>query len=139
MKTNIGAKQKNIVDELLGSISPVEQSKTDTRMILAAKIADAMKAKNWKNKDLLEAAGKDNPSIITKWLSGTHNFTVDTLVELENALDVKLLDLGQKRELIQVFIAHVRNKANDLQYADQLSATKITNESIPFNSYSFKL
>lgn len=135
----MGAKQKNIIDELLGSISPVEQSKTDTRMMLAAKIADAMKAKKWKNKDLLEAVGKGNPSIITKWLSGTHNFTVDTLVELEKALSVKLLDLGQKREQMQVFIAHVRNKADDLQYADQIGATKVTNESIPFNSYSFKL
>ena len=108
-------------------------------MMLAAKIADAMKAKKWKNKDLLEAVGKGNPSIITKWLSGTHNFTVDTLVELEKALSVKLLDLGQKREQMQVFIAHVRNKADDLQYADQIGATKVTNESIPFNSYSFKL
>ncbi len=133
------AKQNNIVDELLDSISPAEQSKTDARMMLAAKLADAMKAKNWKNKDLLKEVGKDNPSIITKWLSGTHNFTVDTLVDLENALDVKLLDLGRRREQIQVFIAQVKNKANDLQYADQLSATKVTNESIPFNSYTFKL
>ena len=89
---------KNIVDELLDSVSPLEQSKTDARMMLAAKIANAMKAKNWKNKDLLKAVGKDNPSVISKWLSGTHNFTLDTLVELEHALNVKLLDLEQKRE-----------------------------------------
>ena len=67
-------------------------------MLLAAKIADAMKAKGWKNKDLLKAMGKNNPSEITKWLSGTHNFTVETLVELENVLNVKLLNLNYPKE-----------------------------------------
>ena len=74
-------------------ISPLEQTKTDTKMIIAAKIDEAMKAKGWKNKDLLEAVGKENPSIVTKWLSGTHNFTVDTLVEIENALGIQLLNV----------------------------------------------
>jgi len=70
----------------LDSIDPIDQEKTDAKMLLAAKVADAMKAKKWKNKDLLKAVGKDNPSIITKWLSGTHNFTMDTLIELQHAL-----------------------------------------------------
>ncbi len=64
-------------------------------MLIAARIADAMSAKKWKNKNPLEPVGKDNPSVITKWLSGTHNFTIETLVELEYALDVKLLELNE--------------------------------------------
>jgi len=75
-----------LIDDLLDSIDPIDQEKTDAKMLLAAKVADAMKAKKWKNKDLLKAVGKDNPSIITKWLSGTHNFTMDTLIELQHAL-----------------------------------------------------
>jgi transcriptional regulator with XRE-family HTH domain len=100
METKTG----NLLDELLASITPLEQSKVDTKMLLAAKIADGMKAKGWKNKDLLEAVGKENPSVITKWLSGTHNFTTDTLVELEDALDIKLLSLDEKKaELVWVY------------------------------------
>ena len=57
-----------------------------------------------KKKDLLEAIGKDNPSIITKWLSGTHNFTVETLIDLEKALDIRLID----REFKQVPIMEYR-------------------------------
>lgn len=91
-------KKKNVIDQLLDTITPIEQAKTDAKMLLAAKIADAIKDKGWKNKDLLKALNKDNPSIITKWLSGTHNFTVETLVELENALDVKLLNLLDRKE-----------------------------------------
>lgn len=95
---------KNMIDDLLGTITPEEQAKTDAKMLLAAKIADAMKTKGWKNKDLLKALNKKNPSEITKWLSGTHNFTVDTLVDLENVLNAKLLNIShQKVETVAMF------------------------------------
>jgi transcriptional regulator with XRE-family HTH domain len=90
----------NLIDDLLDSIDPLDQGKADAKMMLAAKIADAMKAKKWKKQDLLRAVGKDNPSIITKWLSGTHNFTVDTLIELQHALDITLLDLADQGETV---------------------------------------
>ena len=97
-KTNPETYNSSIIDELLDEISPIEQEKIDKRMLLAAKIQDAIKAKGWKNKDFLEALGKDNPSIITKWLSGTHNFTIDTLVEIEHALGISLLNLEESKE-----------------------------------------
>jgi ribosome-binding protein aMBF1 (putative translation factor) len=87
-----------LIDDLMDSIDPLEQEKVDIKMLLAAKIADAMKAKKWKNNDLLKAVGKNNPSIVTKWLSGTHNFTVDTLIEIGHALDINLLSqVGQQK------------------------------------------
>ena len=83
-----------LIDLLLDEISPVEQAQTDAKMLLAAKIADAMAKKGWKAKDLLKAINKSsNPSIVTRWLSGTHNFTVETLVELEQALNINLLSI----------------------------------------------
>ncbi len=50
----------------------------------------------------MKAIGKDNPSIVTKWLSGTHNFTIDTLIEIEHALDICLLDIEEKEGKIIV-------------------------------------
>lgn len=38
------------------------------------------------------------PSVITKWLRGTHNFTSDTLSNIENILGIKLLAVEEKRE-----------------------------------------
>ncbi len=124
MKNN----RTNVIDELLSTITPEEQAKTDAKMLLAAKIADAMKAKGWNNKDLLKAVGKKNPSEITKWLSGTHNFTVDTLIDLENVLDVKLLNLNDhKNETVARYHIMVkgqavgdrqRNSVNDLILAE---------------------
>jgi ribosome-binding protein aMBF1 (putative translation factor) len=87
-----------IIENLFNSISPEESEKIEKRMLLASKIDDGIKAKGWKKKDLLTALGKQNPSIITKWLSGIHNFTTDTLIDLERVLDIELLNLDKRQE-----------------------------------------
>lgn len=79
-----------ILSEIFAEITPKEQKRTDTRMLLAAKIKDGMNAKGWRNKQLAEAL-EQQPSVITKWLSGTRNFTSDTLSDIENILNIKLL------------------------------------------------
>lgn len=91
-----------IIDSLLDSISPKEEKRIRNRMLLAAKIDDAMKVKGWKPKDLLKALGMKHPSVITKWLSGTHNFTADTLTDIGTVLGINLLDLDEKQEQVVV-------------------------------------
>ena len=98
MKTP-NTKPNSILSKFLDTVSDLDQKKTDTQMLLAAKIDDAIKAKGWKKKDLLSALGKKNPSLVTKWLSGTHNFTVDTLVALEDVLDIELFNLSIENRL----------------------------------------
>lgn len=83
--------KKDLLSELLGTISAEEQSKTDKKMILAAKIANAIKAKGLKKSEFAEKLGKQ-PSEISKWLSGTHNFTIETLMDIEQILSIQLLD-----------------------------------------------
>ncbi len=68
----------NLIEQLLNYISPEESLRIENRMLLAAKIDDALKAKGWKKNDLMKALGKKNQSEVTKWLSGTHNFTATT-------------------------------------------------------------
>ncbi len=81
----------DILDELLDEISPSELKKTEKRMLLAKRIAEGMQAKNWRKTDLANAM-KKQPSVITKWLSGTHNFNIDTLFDLEETLGIKLIN-----------------------------------------------
>lgn len=90
-------KQKSSIDSLLDKITPEQQARTDNRMMLAVSIADAMEEKGWNNKRLMEALGKKNPSEITRWLSGTHNFTIDTLTDLERVLDKDFLNLNSRK------------------------------------------
>jgi transcriptional regulator with XRE-family HTH domain len=104
---------KSTLDKLLDEITPLEQEMTDAKMLLAVRIADAMEARNWKNKDLLKAVGRDNPSVITKWLSGTHNFTTETLVAIGSALGISLLNLGEQRSEIEVVYYPLYIKSGD--------------------------
>jgi ribosome-binding protein aMBF1 (putative translation factor) len=97
MSNKITKDNNNILSDLLAEITPQKQKRTDNKMLLAAKIKDGINNKNWRNIDLAEALSQ-KPSVITKWLSGTHNFTADTLSDIEEALSIKLLAVDNKKE-----------------------------------------
>ena len=51
----------------------------------------------------MKAMGKKNASEITRWLSGTHNFTMDTLIDLSRVLDTNFLNIEKKELPVQHF------------------------------------
>jgi ribosome-binding protein aMBF1 (putative translation factor) len=71
---------------------PAQTARTHTRMQLAAKISDAMRASKV-SKSQLAAQLDQQPSVVTKWLSGTHNFTVDTLTDIGRVLGINLFSV----------------------------------------------
>lgn len=81
-----------LTQELLNSVTREEQERIDYKMMLAAKIYAALKSKGWKSLDLAQALELKSPSLISKWLSGTHNFTVDTLVDIQRVLGINLVN-----------------------------------------------
>ncbi len=95
-----------LLDELISEISPVEMEQTRVKMHLSARIADAIRDKGWNNKTFAAKLEK-KPSEITKWLSGTHNFTVNTLVEICQVLGIQLSVLIEKRPMQTVFRKHL--------------------------------
>ena len=85
------------LQELLDEITPVEMEQTKVKMQLAARIEDFVKAKGWSKSQFAEKVGK-NPSEITKWFSGTQNFTIDVLTEIAFVLGVELSVLFGKKQ-----------------------------------------
>lgn len=81
-----------LIDELLKELTPLEMKQAKLKMQLAAKIEDLIKSKSWSKSEFAEKIGK-HPSEITKWLSGTHNFTIDILMEIALAFKIELSDL----------------------------------------------
>lgn len=86
-----------MIDELLAEITPEQQARTDRKMRVAALIGDALKDKGMAKKEFAQKVGR-KPSEITKWLSGTHNFTLDTLTDIEQVLNIKLITDKPKRQ-----------------------------------------
>lgn len=100
------------IDDILGLISHEEQEKIDMKMRLAAKISDGIKAKGIKKGELAKLLQQKNQSVVTKWLSGTHNFTSDTLFDLQRVLEIELINLDERKrseEIVTVVHIHVRN------------------------------
>lgn len=55
---------------------------------VALKIKDRLYQYNMQKKDLAFIMGSQ-PSEVSKWVSGNHNFTLETLVKIEKALNIK--------------------------------------------------
>lgn len=75
--------------EELEQDSNINYEKTATRMRIAIQIDDAIKAMGMSQIEFAQKLGQ-RPSVISKWLSGTHNFTSDTLTEISNALNINI-------------------------------------------------
>ena len=85
-----------LLDNLLAKITPEQQVRIDRKMRIASIIDDAMKAKGLGKKQFADKVGRKS-SEITKWLSGTHNFTIDTISDIERALGVRILNLSKNK------------------------------------------
>lgn len=79
----------NYSSDFLNSFWPSKdgQAEIDFKMQLASKIYHAMKAKGW---NVIEFAAQMNTqvSVVSLWLSGTHDFDSDTLFKIENKLGI---------------------------------------------------
>lgn len=90
MKTMNKKKATGVLGRMIEEVDPVKLAKTRNRMVVAAKIADAMKAKNLNQKQFAKLMGRTE-SEISDWLSGDRNFTIDTLFDIGQALGVTFL------------------------------------------------
>ena len=66
--------------------------KLEMSLHISDKIDLYLKQNNMNQKDLAEKLNK-RPSEISKWMRGTHNFTIYTLYDIAKILNVQLTDL----------------------------------------------
>ena len=63
------------------------------------RIHEILVEKGLKQKDLALLLGKKEAEI-SKWMRGTHNFTIDTLVTIERALQAHILQVIHQEEVM---------------------------------------
>ncbi len=85
-----------VLGKMLANMDELSLAKTRNRMVVAAKIADVMRSSGLNQKQLAQKMGKTE-SEVSEWLSGDRNFTLDTLTEIEHALNVSLIDTNNPR------------------------------------------
>lgn len=83
------------IKNLRDSFDRNEYNKVRNKMIIALRISELIKEKIGGKSEFATLASK-KPSQITAWTSGDRNFTIDTLTEICNLLEVDLFDLFKK-------------------------------------------
>lgn len=85
-------KRSKILEERRQCVNPEIRKSVDLSFQIVDRIHDILETKGLKQKDLAMLLGKKEAEI-SKWMRGTHNFTIDTLVSIEDALQSPILNV----------------------------------------------
>jgi ribosome-binding protein aMBF1 (putative translation factor) len=110
-KLNI--KKMDTTDEILARITPLKMTQTIRRMGLAAFVADAIAVKGLSHSEFANRIGKKTTDI-PLMLSGTYNYTIEELTQIEYVLETKLffsseLDWWNPEPKKSIYAAHSIN------------------------------
>lgn len=129
-----------ITEQLLNCITPEIQDEIDFKMSLAAKISAAIKAKGWTQNKFAAEIGVKQVSLISRWVSGTNNFEVDTLRRIEKVLGIRLIDLDDPNAKKPEYTIKAVTSANDPTYTSlQLDDEFPINESFQITTQDISL
>lgn len=84
--------RNKIFDECLSNVSPATIEEVNLSFEIAKRIQDIMKTKGMKRSELAAKLGK-KPAEISRWLNGTHNFTISTVAKLSVALESPIISI----------------------------------------------
>lgn len=83
-------KRNSLFEKRRKAISDEARKSVSMSFAIVDRIHEILTTKGWKQKDLADKLGKSEAEI-SKWMRGTHNFTIDTIVAIEAALGESIL------------------------------------------------
>jgi transcriptional regulator with XRE-family HTH domain len=92
--------------------NPEIESFVEKNLTITEKVRMAMEAKNWKSQDLAKAMDK-SPSEVSKWLSGLHNLTLKSIIKMEIALGVDLINIEPVKEIQYVYLGTIKGELQE--------------------------
>ena len=85
--------QNPLLRECLAAIPEEQKAEFELSFGIAERIIEILKKNNLTQKDLARKLHK-RESEISKWLTGRHNFTMQTIAKVETALGCKLINIA---------------------------------------------
>lgn len=86
-------KRSSILEARRAKVSPEIRRRVDLSFLIVDRIHNILEEKGLKQKDLAHLLGKKE-SEISKWMRGTHNFTIETITTIENVLGSPILQVA---------------------------------------------
>ena len=81
---------KNVIERIKDRIPSFKYRMTRISIDIGAQIFEYMKNENLNQKQLAAKLGKKE-SEISKWLNGSHNFTIETIAKIEDVFDKDII------------------------------------------------
>ncbi len=85
-------KRSSIIEARRARVSDEIRHRVDLSFLIVDRIHSILQERGIKQKDLADMLGKKE-SEISKWMRGTHNFTIDTISSIENVLGQPILQV----------------------------------------------
>ena len=85
-------KWSKIIEERRRQVSPEVRERVSLSFQIVDRIHEILVERSLRQKDLALMLGKSEAEI-SKWMRGTHNFTIDTVVAIEEALQAPILQV----------------------------------------------
>ena len=82
--------KNDLFRECLAAVPAEQRAEFEYSYGIAERISDVLKKKGLTQKDFAEKLHK-RESEVSKWLTGRHNFTLQTIAKIETALGCKLV------------------------------------------------
>ena len=90
-------KRSSILEARRKQVNPDVRERVELSFQIVNRIHEILTEKGLKQKDLAERLDKSEAEI-SKWMRGTHNFTIDTLVAIEAALEAPILQVYHQKD-----------------------------------------
>jgi len=87
-------KRSSIIEARRKNVSPDVRRQVDLSFRIVNRIHEILTQKGYRQKDLAEFLGKKE-SEVSRWMRGTHNFTIETLSSIETALGEHILEIAR--------------------------------------------
>lgn len=103
--------------EILAAVPEKNRRESERSFAIAGRISEILSRKGWSQADFAKAAGKKE-SEISKWMSGTHNFTIRTISLIETVLGEDVIAVKRYRRLVDGYGMSAAERARLLNDGD---------------------
>ena len=89
-------KRSSIIEARRSKVSSEVRRSVTLSFLIVDRIHAILEERGIKQKDLADMLGKKE-SEISKWMRGTHNFTIETISSIENVLGYPILQVAEMK------------------------------------------
>jgi transcriptional regulator with XRE-family HTH domain len=91
-------RRSSVLENRRRQVNPEIRESIDLSFQIVDRIHEILIEKGMRQKDLALLLGKKEAEI-SRWMRGTHNFTIDTVVTIERALQAPILQVIHQEEV----------------------------------------